>query len=244
MPGFNPNQPRAILPLAAFGFIGHYAVCPPGLQFVINTNRRRDKKVDEYGNAYVRRIGPGCQPSEAIDVDELEGEEKTAEEKESRRGESSRRRGESSSRQGESSLLQRIMRDLNISGFVPELIPQPAGQSSIARNQQGGPSIWGSGLAAGSIGPSQIETIRPRDVSPLFSHVEAKVHASVKRLYSNGVSPWGDSSTPVNREVPLGFEEMGCPICQSVMSHPVMYIHKVWENDELEHKYVKLSGRS
>ena len=69
MPPFDPQAPKAILPLHAYGYKGYFPVCPAGFQFVINARRRKDKQVDEYGNAYVRRIGPGSQPSEAIDVD-------------------------------------------------------------------------------------------------------------------------------------------------------------------------------
>ncbi|KAF8198235.1 hypothetical protein K438DRAFT_1759625 [Mycena galopus ATCC 62051] len=76
MPAFNPNEPRIVLPLAAFGYIGYHPVCPPGLQFVITTGRRRDKQKDEYGNSYARRIGAGSQASEAINIDDSDEEER------------------------------------------------------------------------------------------------------------------------------------------------------------------------
>ncbi|KAF8184078.1 hypothetical protein K438DRAFT_1974671 [Mycena galopus ATCC 62051] len=154
MPSFDPNQTKIILPLAAFGHIGYFPVCPPGLQFVINAGRCRDRKVDIYGNTYVRRIGPGSQPSEAINVDSLDGK----------------------STDGPS---------------VPTQSSSRVG-SAVQHN----------------VGPDTAST-------PV-----SKTSSSCRRIDDHFSTELSAKSG--ERDVPPGYEAIACPICMSIMLHPVL----------------------
>ncbi|KAF8186852.1 hypothetical protein K438DRAFT_1765033 [Mycena galopus ATCC 62051] len=305
MPGFDPDQPRNILPLAAFGYTGYYP-------FVINTHRRKDKRVDEYGNAYARRIGAGSQPSEAINVDGSD-EERTdgriSEGNELSEGGFSgnpnspvvvkTRASEVQASQdldaadsvaapdnadsavditpgSERSERQRRRRgNTDISAVLVAHAPVQVERTAIAEVHVASSSDIGAtrtptryvGPTRSSIdrGPVRFLPHRPAHAphqparlgregmelereARLLHRPRARLEleraglelerARVQSEAQNVVDAeseksWGQHSHSVDRDVPSGYESMACPICQNVMSHPVL-------NDQLEHAIVLL----